>query len=96
MHRLLPSDAFGRFIESATGNNLLANHDQFSNGIYLENNPGEYNNTGIATTTNTQTQTLYCYSRDNTTGNIIVRVNGVLLKTFTVTNSGSGLVWDLI
>jgi hypothetical protein len=95
VHRLLPSDAFGRFIESATGNNLLANHDQFSNGIYLNGNPMEYNNTGIATTTNTQTQTLYCYSRDNSTGNIIVRVNGTLLKTFTSTNTGNGLVWDL-
>ena len=94
MHRLLASDASGRLIDGATGNNLLGNQGVYSNGIYLEGNPGEYD-AGIATTTNTQTKTLYCYSRDNATGSIIVRVNGTLLKTFTGTNSGSGLVWDL-
>ncbi len=94
VHRLLPSDANGRLIDGATGNNLLGNHGVYSNGIYLNGNPAEYE-AGIATTTNTQTQTLYCYSRDNATGNIIVRVNGDLLKTFTSTNTASGIIWDL-
>ena len=94
VHRLLPSDANGRLIDGATGNNLLGNQGVYSNGIYLNGNPAEYE-AGIATTTNTQTQTLYCYSRDNATGNIIVRVNGDLLKTFTSTNTASGIIWDL-
>ena len=94
VHRLLASDANGRLIDGHTGNYLLANWSTYSNGIYLENNPAEYQS-GIATTTGTQTTKLYCYSRDNATGNITVRVNGVLLKTFTGTNSASGLIWDL-
>jgi hypothetical protein len=94
VHRLLASDADGRLIDADQCNCLLGNWSTYSNGIYLNGNPAEYAS-GIATGTNTQTKTLYCYSRDNATGNIIVRVNGTLLKTFTSTNTGSGLVWDL-
>ena len=94
MHRLLPSDADGRFINSYQCNCLLANHDTRSNSIFLDGNPNEYD-AGIVSTTNTQTKTLYCYSRDAATNNITVRVNGVLLKTFTGTNSASGVIWNL-
>jgi len=94
VHRLLSSDASGRLIDGHTGNYLLGNWDVYSKGIYLEGSPAEYSS-GIATTTGTQTTRIYCYSRDNSTGYLTARVDGGLLKTFTSTNSASGIIWDL-
>jgi len=94
VHRLLASDADGRFIEAHSGNYLLANWSTYSKAIYLENNPAQHN-TGIATNSGTQTTRVYCYSRNNSTGSIVARVDGDLLNTFTSTNSASGVIWDL-
>ena len=67
VHRLLASDADGRFIDGDSGNYLLANWSTYSRAIYLLNNPGELT-TGIATNSGTQTTSVYCYSRNNSTG----------------------------
>ena len=94
VHRFLSSDYDGRLIDGHSGNYLLGNWSTYSKGIFLEGNPGEYQS-GIATTTGTQTTRIYCFSRDNSSGSITARVDGDLLKTFTSTNTASGIIWDL-
>ena len=93
VHRLLATSPGGRLFDAAAGNYTFG-QEGFSGGLYFEGNPNEYNG-GIATTTGTQRTRIYCYSRDNSSGSITARVDGDLLKTFTGTNSASGVIWDL-
>lgn len=92
--KLLDSDNNGRLIEGHSGNYLLGYHGGYQNGIYWNGSPSEHNS-GIATTTGVEYPHIFTYVREDAGSTIDARVDGDALKTFTSTNSGSGIRLDI-
>ncbi len=91
---LLASDNIGRLIDGHSGDYLLGYHGAYRNGIDINGSPSEYNS-GIATTSGIEEPHVFTYVRESTGSTIDARVDGDLLKTFTSTNSGSGIRLDI-
>jgi|TARA_B110000259_G_scaffold157683_1_gene179703 hypothetical protein len=91
---LKPSDSNGRLIEGHSGNYLLGFHGGYRNSIYWNGTAAEYNS-GIATTNNVTDPHIYSYVRDHSNNSIKAKIDGDVLKTFTSTNSGSGIRLDI-
>ncbi len=89
----LASQPVGRLFDGNIGNNLWAHWNNFTNSIYIEGNPSNYNS-GIATTTGTQTLHLHSYKRA-ASGSLEARADGTSLATFAGTNSASGIRIDI-
>src|SRR6185295_18543582 len=90
----LPTDDDGRIFETNTGNNLWAAWGPYTNSIYLEGSPSNYNS-GIATTTGIRNWHLHSYKRTSGTGQVEARADGLTLTTFAGTNSASDLRVDI-
>lgn len=92
--KLMASDYSGRLFEAHSGNYLLGYHGGYRNGIYWNGSPSEYNS-GISSTSDVQTPHVFTYVREDAGGTIDARVDGDALKTFSSTNSGSGIRFDI-
>lgn len=91
---LLASDNNGRLVDGHSGDYLLGYQGGYRNGININGTPSEYTS-GIATTSDIEEPHVFTYVRENSGSTIDARVDGDLLKTFTSTNSGSGIRLDL-
>lgn len=91
---LLSSDNNGRLVDGHSGDYLFGYQGGYRNGINVNGTPSEYTS-GIATTSDIETPHIFTYVRENSGGTIDARVDGDLLKTFTGTNSASGIRLDL-
>jgi len=91
---LKPSDSNGRLIEGHSGNYLLGFHGGYRNSIYWNGTAAEHNS-GIASTNNVTDPHIYSYVRDHSNNSIKAKIDGDVLKTFTSTNSGSGIRLDI-
>ncbi len=91
---MLASDNNGRLIDGHSGDYLLGYQGGYRNGINMSGSPSEYN-TGIATTSGIEEPHVFTYVRESSGSTIDARVDGDLLKTFTSTNSGSGIRLDI-
>ena len=92
---LKSSDKSGRLIEGHTGNYLLGYYGGYRNSIYWNGGSAAEHNSGIATQLDVESPHIFMYKRENTGGNIITKINGDYKKTFTSTNSGSGIRLDI-
>lgn len=92
--KLLSSDNSGRLIDGHSGDYSFGYHGAYRNGIYVDGAPSE-RNTGIASTSDVESPHIFTYVRESSGSTIDARVDGDLLKTFSSTNSGSGIRLDI-
>ena len=92
---LKSSDKNGRLIEGHTGNYLLGYHGGYRNSIYWNGGTASEYNSGIASTIDVESPHIFMYKRENTGGNLSTKIDGDYKKTFTSTNSGSGIRLDI-
>lgn len=90
----LASDNNGRVFDGHISNYLWAHWGNYTNSIYMNGNPSNYNS-GIATTVGIEDLHLHAYRRESTGGTLEARVEGTSLTTFGSSNSGSGVRIDI-
>ncbi len=90
----LASDNNGRLFDGHTGNYLWAHWGTYTNSIYLNASPSNFNS-GIATTTGIQNLHIHAYKRESVGGSLEARADGTLLTTFGASNSGNGIRIDI-
>ncbi|MFZ5999119.1 MAG: hypothetical protein ACOYW3_01305, partial [Bacteroidota bacterium] len=90
----LASDNNGRLFDGHISNYLWAHWGNYTNSIYLNGNPSNYNS-GIATTTGIQNLHLHSYLRESAGGTLEARADGVSLNTFGAGASASGVRIDI-
>lgn len=90
----LASDNNGRVFDGHTGNFLWSHWGTFTNSIFLNGNPSNFNS-GIATTVGIQDLRLHVYRREATGGTLEARADGTSLTTFGSSNSASGIRIDI-
>lgn len=90
----LASDNNGRLFDGNSGNYLWAHWGTYTNSIYLNGNPSNYNS-GIATTSGIQNLHLHTYKRESTGGTLEARADGTSLTTFGSSNSANGIRIDI-
>lgn len=90
----LASDNNGRLFDGHTSNYLWAHWGTYTNSIYLNNLPSNYNS-GIATTTGIQNLHLHSFKRESAGGTLEARADGSLLSTFGSSNSANGIRIDI-
>ncbi|HZY81225.1 MAG TPA: T9SS type A sorting domain-containing protein [Cyclobacteriaceae bacterium] len=92
--RKLASDPDGRVFDGHIANNLWSHWGTFTNSIYINANPNNYNS-GIATQTGILNLHLHSFVRTAATGSIEARADGSSLATFNGTNTASGVRIDI-
>ncbi len=90
----LASDPDGRVFDGHTGNFLWSHWGTYTNSIYINGNPSNFNS-GIATTTGIQNLHLHAYTRSSVSGAVEARADGTSLATFGTSNTASGVRIDL-
>ena len=90
----LASDNNGRLFDGHTGNFLWAHWGTYTNSIFLNSIPSNFNS-GIATTTGIQNLRLHSYKRESVGGTLEARADGTLLSTFGSSNSANGIRIDI-
>ncbi len=90
----LASDDVGRLFDGNTGNNLWAHWGNYTNSIFLEGVPSNYNS-GIATTTGIQNLHLHAYVREAAGGTLEARADGTSLTTFGTSTNPTGVRIDI-
>ncbi len=90
----LASDNNGRLFDGHISNYLWAHWGTFTNGIYLNASPSNFN-TGIATTVGIQNLHIHAYKRESVGGSLEARADGTLLTTFGSSNSANGVRIDV-
>lgn len=90
----LASDNNGRVFDGHISNYLWAHWGNYTNSIYINGNPSNYNS-GIATTTGIEELHLHSYKRESVGGTLEARADGTSLTTFGPGNSGSGVRIDI-
>jgi len=90
----LASDNNGRIFDGHTSNFLWGHWANFTNSIFLNGNPSNFN-TGIATTTGIQDLKLHAYLRESAGGTVEARSDGTSLAIFPTSNSANGIRIDI-
>lgn len=90
----LASDNNGRLFDGHSGNFLWSHWGNFTNSIFLNGNPSNFNS-GIATTVGIQDLRLHVYRRESAGGTLEARADGTSLATFGSSNSASGTRIDI-
>lgn len=90
----LASDNNGRLFDGHISNYLWAHWGTFTNSIFLNNLPSNFNS-GIATTAGIQNLHLHSYKRESAGGTLEARADGTSLNTFGSSNSANGIRIDI-
>jgi hypothetical protein len=90
----LASDNNGRIFDGHTSNFLWGHWGNFTNSIFLNGNPSNFN-TGIATTSGIQDLKLHAYLRESAGGTVEARSDGTSLAVFPTSNSANGIRIDI-